>query len=348
MGKSSYLSIENEIRELMPSLTGVAQNLEGSRILISGGTGFVGKWLISALEYAKKEFSIKFEIDVISRYGRENSPFNSEITDSLNWILKDFTKDTELLRKPYSHYILGSTPSISSKGSSDLLSVRDATINGTRSVLDSIKMQSGLARVINLSSGAASSLEVLEPKFEINECPADHFTNPSANYAHAKLQSEKLILEASRDGTLSGCNLRLYAFAGPLLALDEHFAVGNFMKDALNRMPIRINGNPNTLRSYMYPTDLVRWILKILVSDKAGTFSVGNPSPVSIGELARTISRVTSQSDVIYPFEDGEFTSYYPDTSLTESTFDLTLEVDFETSILNWWTWLNSTNFTQE
>ena len=348
MGKSSHLSIEDEIRELMPALTEVLQDLDGARILISGGTGFVGQWLISALHYARKESPIRFEIDVISRYGRNNSPFNPEITGSLNWILKDFTKDTELLEEPYSHYVLGSTPSVSSKGSCDLSLVRDATINGTRTILDSIKMQGILARVINLSSGAASSLEFDEPKFEIDACPAEHFIDPAANYAHAKLQSEKLISEASKDGKLSGCNLRLFAFAGPLLALDEHFAVGNFMRDALNRLPISINGNPNTLRSYMYPTDLVRWILRILVSDKTGTFSVGNPSPVSIAELARTISRITSQSEVIFPVNNGQFTSYYPDTSLTESTFDLTLEVDFETSILNWWTWLNSTNFTEE
>ena len=341
MGNSSHLSIEDEITELLPALTGVSQDLDGSRILISGGTGFVGQWLISALEYAKRESSIKFDIDVISRYGRENSPFNSEITGSLNWILKDFTKDTKLLREPYSHYILGSTPSVSSRGSSDLSLVRDATINGTRSVLDSIKMQGISGRVINLSSGAASSLEFREPKFEINVCPSEHFTNPAANYAHAKLQSEKLISEASRDGILSGCNLRLYAFAGPLLALDEHFAIGNFMSDAIKRLPININGNSSTLRSYMYPTDLVKWILTVLVSDKTGTFNVGNPNPISIGKLASTISELTSQTTVNFPQQEGEFTSYFPDTSLTEEMFGLNIEINLELAILRWWNWLN-------
>lgn len=345
MGKSSYLSIENEIRELMPSLPGIAQNLEGSRILISGGTGFVGKWLISALEYAKKESSIKFEIDVISRYGRERSPFNSEITGSLNWISKDFTKDTELLVKRYSHYILGSTPSVSSKGSSDLSLVRDATINGTISVLDSIEMHGSSARVINLSSGAAGSLEFKEPKFEIDACPADHFMNPAANYAHAKLQSEKLVSEASRNGILSGCNLRLYAFAGPLLALDEHFAIGNFMSDAIKLLPINVNGNSSTVRSYMYPTDLVNWILKILVSDNSGTFNVGNPNPITIGKLASTISELTSQTAVNFPLQEGEFTSYFPDTSLTEEMFGLSIEVNLELAILRWWNWLNKSAF---
>jgi dTDP-glucose 4,6-dehydratase len=346
MGKSSYHSIENEIRELMPALTGVAQNLEGSKILISGGTGFVGKWLISALEYAKKESSIKFEIDVISRYGRDGSPFNSEITGSLNWILKDFTKDTELLGKRYSHYILGNTPSVSSKGSSDLSLVRDATINGTISVLDSIEMHGSSARVINLSSGAASALEFKESKFEIDACPADHFMNPAANYAHAKLQSEKLVSEASTNGILSGCNLRLYAFAGPLLALDEHFAIGNFMSDAIKLLPISVNGNSSTVRSYMYPTDLVNWILKILVSDKTGTFNVGNPSPITIGKLASTISELTSQTPVNFPTKEGEFTSYFPDTSLTEEMFGLNIEVNLELAISRWWNWLNKTALT--
>ena len=243
MGKSSYISIENEISELMPTLTAIVKELESARILISGGTGFVGQWLITALDYVRKESSVKFEIDVISRYGKDNSPFNSEITDSLNWILKDLTKETQLLSKPYSHYILGSTPSVSSRGSSNLPLVRDATINGTRFVLQSIDKHGGLARVVNLSSGAAGALENEEPKFDFESCPAEHFRNPTANYAHAKLQSEILISNASKEGSSIGCNLRLYAFAGPLLALDEHFAIGNFMRDALKNLPININGN---------------------------------------------------------------------------------------------------------
>ena len=341
------VSIAVQTKNLAEKLTDLAGKISGSRILITGGTGFIGTWLISTLHTLRLENSIDLEIDVVSRYGKEKSPFSSQVTDSINWINRDFAKESEGFKKPYSHIILGSTPSVSAKGSDDLKLVRMSTVNGTMSVIDSLKSQSNPPRLINLSSGAARQLEKDEPNFFYEGCPPHHFTTATSNYAHSKMQSERLVERANELGLLSGVNLRLFAFAGPLLSLNEHFAVGNFMKDALNRLPISINGNPNTLRSYMYPTDLVRWILTILVSDKTGTFSVGNPSPISIGELARTISRITSQSEVIFPVNDGEFTSYYPDTSITESTFDLTLEVDFETSILNWWTWLNSTNFTQ-
>ena len=346
MVNRSPVSIQNEIRNLMPNLVELLRPLDGSRIVISGGTGFVGQWLVNALAFAQGNSSLRFEIDVISRFGKDNSPFNTEITKLLNWIKKDFTLDTKKLENSYSHYILGSTPSVSSRGSSNLALVRDATINGTTSVIESIKPQSGLARVINLSSGAADSLDLSEPDFDISLCPPEHFATPNLNYSHAKLQSERIVNQANENGSISGCNLRLYAFAGPLLALDEHFAIGNFMNNALNRLPIDINGNSLTLRSYMYPTDLVNWILKILVSDGIGTFNVGNPASITIGDLASIISKLTSRTKVNYPSREGEFTSYFPETALTEKVFDLKIEVDLDTAILRWWNWLNTNNGT--
>ena len=84
---------------------------------------------------------------------------------------------------------------------------------------------------------------------------------------------------------------RAFAFLGPYLPLDTHFAAGNFLRDARRGGPILVRGDGTALRSYLHPADLVVWLLRILIRGQRGqAYNVGSDEVVSTAQLARRIA----------------------------------------------------------
>ena len=140
-------------------------------------------------------------------------------------------------------------------------------------------------------------------------------------------------------------NARLFAFFGPHLALDDHFAIGNFIRDGFRNKEILVKGNPETRRSYLYITNLIQVLIRLIDKPDIKQLNVGSDNSISIKELAETFENIFPESRVKYLFESPDVTNYVPEIVTLEQRI---LHADFislEDGIHRWAEWLRVTKW---
>ena len=162
-------------------------------------------------------------------------------------------------------------------------------IDGTRRVIDCAART--CARLLFLSSGAVYGRQFAPVPESTNAAPDP--LEPSSAYGEAKRAAENFCAVASSEGVIDAVVARLFAFVGPGIPLDAHYAVGNFLRDVSMHQPIAVSGDGRPLRSYLYTADLPEWCWALTSRGKTGrAYNVGSPAAISISELARKVSRL--------------------------------------------------------
>jgi dTDP-glucose 4,6-dehydratase len=204
----------------------------------------------------------------------------------------------------------------------------DTIVSGTANVLRWMEA-SGTAPTVFTSSGAVygrqdSERDGVDEAVMTGPDPLD----PGRVYGEAKRAAEMLCsIEVERGRRISVA--RCFAFVGPHLPIDAHFAIGNFVRDALAGGPIVVQGDGTTVRSYMYPTDLVTWLWTILLRGGAGrAYNVGSPDGRDLAQVARLVAERAGGIGVEVrgtPRPGQPIDRYVPDT--TRATAELGLEI---------------------
>jgi nucleoside-diphosphate-sugar epimerase len=164
-------------------------------------------------------------------------------------------------------------------------------VDGTRAVIDGLLSDNPNVPLLYTSSGAVYGRQPSDVT-HISETQTNgpDQLDPSQAYHEGKRAAELLLASATQRGVGNLRLARLFAFLGPGLPLDAHYAAGNFFADALAGRPIRIAGDGTPIRSYLYPTDMIAWSLAVFVRGAdSRAYNVGSAADLSLIDVARKI-----------------------------------------------------------
>lgn len=308
--------------------------LRGERIFVTGGTGFVGMWLMEAFSAANAAFELGADVVLLTRDPsrfRTRSPHLA--SDPAITLLEGDLRSFDPPAGEFTFAIHAATTRAFPADRDRPLGLLGDDFAATRGILD-FAASRRVRRFLFTSSGAvygrdAASLHAISEDYS----GSPDVTDASATYGVSKRLSEFACISYARVFGFEASIARLFAFVGPYLPMDEGYAVGNFLGDVLAGRTIAIGGDGTPRRSYLYAADLAVWLWTILLRGVSGrAYNVGSPAGLSVRELAlltaSTLAPGIAVSVGTEALPGAAPSGYVPDTSRAQRELGLRVTID--------------------
>jgi nucleoside-diphosphate-sugar epimerase len=326
----------------------VRSKLGFQHIAITGGTGFLGTWIVEMVAALNDEHRLGITLDLYARNVNDWAQKYPHLSARGDIRLKsqDVRSPFEFSRN--TNFVVHAAGIPNNRvHASDPLRVHQTTVTGLNNALDAATQLDNLTRFLNVSSclvsGSPTRLGPLtETEFFPIPCGQLHTV-----YVEAKRAAENLAAIYRSQFRMPVSTIRPFTFAGPYQELDRPWAINNFMRDVLTGSDIRIHGNGNVRRSYLYGSDAAWWTLAALANGVDGaTYNVGSPTAVTHLELAKLISeRLSPKPRVVLntaPSKQGQQDDLFPDTSATQKNLGVTQTCTLEQAVDKIWRWFRT------
>lgn len=305
-------------------------------LLVIGGTGFFGKSILDAFTRGLLNPWNVTHIIVMSRNAhifQRDAP--QLVTKNITLLSADIATTDNI---PFADFVIHAAASTDVRDYICRPEIEKRNIQaGTYNYCELAKKFHIKSKIVYVSSGAVYGVQPPElDKLDENTKPYDLYNMASAkqSYALAKQDAEQAIIKLGVDG-LNVSIARCFAFVGCWLPRDQHFAIGNFIGDVLNKQPIIVKATHRVYRSYMYADDLVDWLMTIANSSSTNTpvYNVGSDEAILLSDLANRLAELCDGEADIPLITEPKIDRYIPSIEKAKMDLGLRLKYDLMSSI---------------
>lgn len=254
------------------------------KVLVAGGSGFVGSHLVDLL------LEKNYEVTVIDNYitGHKKNLSHLNISKDVRIIEKDIREPLKFDQKYDQIYNLASPASPVDFDKIPQFIMETASI-GHRNLLE-IAKETG-ARIFFASTSEVYGDPEVHPQQE------DYRGNvsclgPRSCYDEAKRYGEAISMVYNRSYSVDTRIVRIFNTYGPRMRPEDGRVIPNFFSQALSKKPLTIYGDGKQTRSLCYVRDEVEGLFQLMESKEIRPVNIGNPKELSILELADTINKL--------------------------------------------------------
>lgn len=274
--------------------------LKNSNIFITGGTGLFGKLFLDTFLFLNDKLNLNIKITVLTRnyesFIKKYKRYIDKNIDFVNGDIRNFEIHNENIDYCL-HFAASVDPNLEKNNPNEMASI---ILDGTKNLIKKLEKYN-IKRLLFTSSGAVYGKQYQS----IKSFKEDYEGCPITYYGKAKKVSEDIFLNSNINISIARC----FVLVGPYLNLDIHFAIGNFIRDAMENRDIIIKGDGRPLRSYLYTADLVIWLLTMLLkSENNSIYNVGGGDGISIYDLAKKVAKqVNNYSEKIKVLTEANY-----------------------------------------
>jgi len=334
-----------DLDHILEHTEGLWGELRGERIFITGGTGFFGCWLLESFAWANDRQNLGSQALVLSRSPEKFSSKAPHLFQhpSISFWHGD-VRNFEFPPGRFPFLIHAATKASAKLNQEDPLLMLDTIVQGTRRTLD-FAATCGTKKFLFTSSGAVYGRQPPE----ITHIQEDYLGAPKSQdklsaYGEGKRFAELLCALYANQYIFEAKIARCFAFVGPYLPLDRHYAIGNFIRDGIEGGPVVIKGDGTPYRSYLYVADLLIWLWTILLrGQNSRPYNVGSEYGITISDVAYQVADCftpTIQVQISKDVQTGKLPDrYVPNTQRAWCELQLNQYVEFREALhrtINW------------
>ena len=281
--------IDDEISGIVSRVSGDVDFFRGKNILITGATGFFGWWLLSVLRKLNRQFDCGMRLYAVTRNRGVFLKKYPEYRDDVTFLEEDLRSlRLESLKIDYCFHMATTNASETFHGEVQTNKI-DLLYLGTKNLMSEL-VRSGVNKVVFTSSGVVYGALPSQEDYIESSLMGPVTTDPASALGEGKRLAEYLTAYYCKSEGISYNIARCFSFVGPLLPLNLHYAIGNFIYDALNEETISVKGTGRDVRSYLYIADAISWLLVLMTSAKRNEiYNVGSSRSISILALAELV-----------------------------------------------------------